>query len=177
MKILYSKLWWTNLTNTARRAIWLRNCLTVKRYVKYNTCIRYVRYIIWILFAGRVFRSPWINQSKDQHQRRGYAQPCDPLYDKSRCRRSWRAWTAPLGIGKSLWPPRPGTCVQCAPHTRFHDVDIAHDDLSLEIPDLPVFVTNKEVAAVSSLLLWILLLQLYYPLDYNYNSSLLLQQE
>lgn len=44
------------------------------------------------------------------------------------------------------------TCVQSAPHTLRHDVDIAHDDLFL-IPDLPVFVTKA-----SSLLLDLLLL-------------------
>ena len=44
------------------------------------------------------------------------------------------------------------TCVQSAPHTLRHDVDIAHDDLFL-IPDLPVFVTKA-----SSLLLLLLLL-------------------
>ena len=43
------------------------------------------------------------------------------------------------------------TCVQSAPHTLRHDVDIAHDDLFL-IPDLPVFVTKA-----SSLLLLLLL--------------------
>ena len=42
------------------------------------------------------------------------------------------------------------TCVQSAPHTLRHDVDIAHDDLFL-IPDLPVFVTKA-----SSLLLLLL---------------------
>ena len=61
------------------------------------------------------------------------------------------------------------TCVQSAPHTLRHDVDIAHDDLLL-IPDLPVFVTK----ASSLLLLLLDLLQRRFHEFFSENPKLLL---